>query len=349
MNKTARVFAGFIAGILLAGVLVAEEGEPTAPPPASRVSPSASAVVQPPALEEDTAAAQSKGEADATVVPPMRFETADAAVMALIEAAGAEGRDALYAVLGSDLEQLVSGDPVADAADRQRFVDLAAEAAGIEDETEDSAILVVGPEDWPFPIPLAKDDQGWYFDTQAGIEEVLDRRIGRNELHAIATARAFVDAEMEYVAADPEGDGIHAYAARLWSTEGKKDGLYWPTKEGEPESPMGPLVAEAVGEGYQARQEGEGPRPYHGYYFRILTAQGPGAPSGAKSYLKDGHLTEGVALLAWPATYGNSGIMSFQVNQRGMVYEADLGEDTTSAAAAITAYDPGDGWEPVVD
>ncbi len=280
----------------------------------------------------------------------MRFETPDAAAMALIEAAGAEGRDALFGVLGSDLEELVSGDPVSDAADRQRFVELAQEEADLEDETEDSAILVMGPEDWPFPIPLAKDDEGWYFDTQAGIEEILDRRIGLNELHAIATARAFVDAELEYAAADPNGDGVRAYAARLWSTEGKKDGLYWPTKDGEPESPMGPQVAEAVGEGYETREPGEGPRrPYHGYYFKILTAQGPKAPGGAKSYLKDGQLTDGFALLAWPATYGNSGIMSFQVNQRGMVYQADLGEDTATAAAAIDAYNPDDDWEPVVD
>lgn len=288
-------------------------------------------------------------EAEGSEVPPRRFETPDAAVMALIDAAAEDGSDALFGVLGSDLEGLVSGDPVSDAADRQRFVELARQGADLEDETDDSAILVVGPEDWPFPIPLARDDQGWYFDTRAGIEEILDRRVGLNELHAIATARAFVDAEMEYKAADPNGDGIHAYAARLWSTEGTKDGLYWPTKDGEPESPMGPLVAEAVEDGYQAREEGAGPRPYHGYYFKILTAQGPHAPGGDKSYLTDGRLTEGAALLAWPATYGNSGIMSFQVNQRGLVYQADLGRDTASSAATITAYDPGPGWEPVVD
>ena len=168
-------------------------------------------------------------------------------------------------------------------------------------------------------------------------------------MNAIATARAFVDAEREYAAADPDADGVQAYAARFWSSEGRRDGLYWPTKEGAPESPMGPLVGEAVDEGYAVRAAGEGPRPYHGYYFKILTAQGSQAPGGAKSYLKDGRLTAGVALLAWPATYGNSGIMSFQVNQRGLVYQADLGEDTATAAAAIDVYNPGAGWEPVVD
>jgi len=347
MNKTCTLLAGLTAGVLLAGALAAEEAAPVAPQSASDAPPAAA--VADSAAQTDAAVAPSESEAQSPAEPPMHFETPDAAAMALIEAAAAEGRDALEGVLGSDLDELVSGDPVADAADRQRFVELAQEAAQIEDETEDGAILVIGPEDWPFPIPLAKDEQGWYFDTQAGIEEVLDRRIGLNELHAVATARAFVDAQMEYAAADPDGDGVRAYAGRLWSSEGKKDGLYWPTQEGEPESPMGPLVAEAVEEGYQAREEGEGPRPYHGYYFRILTAQGPAAPGGAKRYFNDGRLTEGVALLAWPASYGNSGIMSFQVNQRGLVYEADLGEDTATAAAAIDAYNPDDAWEPVVD
>jgi Protein of unknown function (DUF2950) len=346
MKTPFTLLAGLTLGFLLSGVLAADDPAPAGPQQSEAASQNAATgAVSSPGSASD----ESEAKTEEPEVPPMRFETADAAAMALIDAAAAEGSDALYGVLGSDLEDLVSGDPVADAADRKRFVELAQDSASIEDETEDSAILVVGPEDWPFPIPLAKDDKGWYFDTQAGIEEILDRRIGLNELNAIATARAFVDAETEYKDADPNGDGIHAYAARFWSTEGKKDGLYWPTKEGESESPMGPLVAEAVEEGYKVREEGEGPRPYHGYYFRILTAQGPHAPGGAKSYLNDGHLTDGVALLAWPATYGNSGIMSFQVNQRGLVYQADLGEDTASTAEAITAYDPGEGWEPVVD
>jgi hypothetical protein len=279
----------------------------------------------------------------------MYFDTPDAAAMALIEAAASDDRDALYGVLGSDLDQLVSGDPVADAADRRQFAALSRESAHLENETDDSAILVIGPNDWPFPIPLAKDDRGWYFDTVAGREELLDRRVGLNELSTLATARAFVDAQMEYAAADPDGDGVRAYAARFWSSDGKRDGLYWPTEAGEPDSPMGPLVAEAVDEGYGIREEGEGPRPYHGYYFKILTAQGPDAPGGAESYLEDGRLTDGFGLLAWPASYGNSGVMSFQVNQRGMVYQADLGEETPAVAKAIAAYDPGAGWEAVVD
>ncbi|RKT44054.1 DUF2950 domain-containing protein [Thiocapsa rosea] len=304
------------------------------------------------AVEEMTPATDSAPGPEATEVsvqPPMSFETPDAAVMALIDAAASEDRDALFAVLGSDLDALVSGDPVADALDRRRFVELSQEAAQLEDETDDSAILVIGPEDWPFPIPLAKDDRGWSFDTQAGLEELLDRRIGLNELHAVATARAFVDAQVEYAAADPDGDGVRAYAGRFWSTEGTRDGLYWPTNEGEPESPMGPLVDDAVEEGYEVGDDGEGRRPYHGYYFKILTAQGPSAPGGAKSYLECGKLANGFGLLAWPASYGNSGIMSFQVNQRGMVYQANLGEDTAAVAETIDAYDPGADWVPVVD
>jgi hypothetical protein len=302
--------------------------------------------------EEPTPATDSApgpGAAEVSVQPPMSFENPDAAAMALIDAAASEDPDALLDVLGSDLDKLVSGDPVADAADRRRFVELSREAAHLEDETEDSAILVIGPEDWPFPIALAKDDQGWFFDTRAGLEELLDRRVGINELHAIATARAFVDAQLEYAAADPDGDGVRAYATRFWSSEGTRDGLYWPTNEGEPESPMGPLVDDAAAEGYEVREDTQGRRPYHGYFFKILAAQGPSAPGGAKPYLVDDRLADGFGLLAWPAIYGNSGIMSFQVNQRGMVYQADVGEDTASVAEAIDAYDPGEGWEPVVD
>lgn len=310
--------------------------------------------VEPTAAENATVAegpvfASELDEAGESAVAPMHFETPDAAALELIDAAAADGRDALLGVLGTALDELVSGDPVADAQDRQDFVELAREAASIEDETDDSALLVIGPNDWPFPIPLARDADGWYFDTAAGIEELLDRRIGLNELTAIATARAFVDAQMEYLAADPDGDGKRSYADRLWSGEGKRDGLYWPSADGEPDSPMGPLVADAVDEGYAIRGEDEGPRPYHGYFFKILKAQGPNAPGGARGYVEDGRLTGGFGLLAWPASYGNSGIMSFQVNQRGIVYQADLGEDTADKAAAIDAYSLGNDWEPAVD
>lgn len=345
MTKTNALLAGLTAGMLFPLTLIADDAA------------TADAAVQSaPVTEQVTdespppvaAKATDPGD-DETVEPAMRFESPDAAAMALIEAVAAEGSDELRAVLGSAVADLVSGDPVADAQDRQDFVELARQSADLEDETDDSAILVLGPEDWPFPIPLARDDEGWYFDTEAGIEEILDRRIGLNELYAIASARAFVEAEREYAAADLDGDGVHAYADRFWSSKDKKDGLYWATAEGQPESPMGPLVADAVAEGYSQRAAGEGPSPFHGYYFKILTGQGPSTPGGARSYLEDGRLTKGFGLLAWPATYGNSGIMTFQVDKRGIVYESDLGEDTGTAAISIDAFDLGEEWEPVID
>ena len=279
----------------------------------------------------------------------LRFATPDAAALALIEAAAAEGKEALLVVLGPDLAELVSGDPVADAADRRWFVENARLSAQIEDETPDSAWLVIGPEDWPFPIPLYQDEQGWYFDTAAGADEILNRRIGRNEIFTLATLRAMVEAQREYAATDPQGLGSPVYARFLLSSPGQRDGLYWPTQPGEPPSPMGPAVAEAAAMGYDIRPTREEARPFHGYFYKLLAAQGDQAPGGARSYLEGDRLTGGFGLLAWPASYGESGIMTFQVNQRGLVYERDLGEDTAGQAAAIEAYDPGKGWQPAVD
>jgi len=330
MNKTfLSLFALFAAFLLLAEVPAA------ASPPSATPSPAA-------------------GGADASapeVSQPQarRFETADAAVLALIEAAAAEGSDLLFEVLGPELVELVSGDPVADANDRRWFVEKARVSAHLEEETPDTALLVIGPDDWPFPIPLAKDDQGWYFDTLAGLEELLNRRIGRNELFTLASMRAFVAAQRDYAAADPQGSGAPVYASRILSSKGQRDGLYWPTQAGEPESPLGPQIAAAVAEGYDPANPAREARPFHGYFYKILTAQGDQAPGGAMSYVKEGHLTQGFALLTWPASYGNSGIMTFQVNQRGLVYQKDLGEDTATEAAAIDRYNPGEGWQVVVD
>ncbi len=335
MNKTLIPILMLTAGLLLAGTLPATETSPPAagsPPGASQAAGGAPTVLEP-AIEPVA----------------MRFETPDAAALALIEAAAAEGSDLLLAVLGPDLAEMVSGDPVADAANRGWFVENARLSAQIEDESSDSALLVIGPDDWPFPIPLAKDDQGWFFDTAAGLEELLNRRIGLNEIYTLAALRAFVEAQREYAAADPMGQGTPVFADRILSSEGKRDGLYWPTQPGEPESPLGPLVAEAVGAGYGDSPSGEGPRPFHGYLYKVLTAQGDQAPGGAMSYLKEGRLTQGVAMLAWPASYGRSGIMTFLVNHKGMVYEQDLGEDTATLAAAIDAYNPGAGWRAAVD
>jgi len=276
------------------------------------------------------------------------FPTPEAAAQALVDAAAAEGNEALSAILGPDLEDLSSGDAVDDARERAAFVEAALQSAGIEQEGDDRAVLVVGPDDWPFAIPLVRGAEGWYFDTAAGREELLNRRIGRNELSTIEVARAYVDAQYEYAEEDRNGDGMKEFAQKLMSTQGTRDGLFWPTKENEPESPMGSLVAAAWAQGYRPG-EGDGPRPYHGYLYRILTAQGEHAPGGPRDYLVDGHLTKGFGLVAWPFEYGNSGIMTFQVNQSGILFQKDLGEDTSAVAASMDVYDPGPGWEPVTD
>jgi hypothetical protein len=297
---------------------------------------------------ESTSQPGAAPDAPAAAVP--RYATPDEAIQALLDAIASKQKDAVGRVLGPEASDLGSGDPVADANALEELLATAAEGVNIEQDEDDAdhAVVTMGKDDWPFPIPLVHDAQGWYFDTAAGKEEIYNRRIGRNELSTIETMRIYVDAQDEYSGEDRNGDGVKEYARRLMSTEGTHDGLYWPSAEGQPESPMGHLVAEAVAEGYKPGQNG-GPKPYHGYIFRALTAQGPNAPGGAKDYLVDGHLTGGFALLAYPAEYGNSGIMTFQVNQSGIVYQSDLGPDTAKAAAAIAAYDPGEGWTAVTD
>jgi hypothetical protein len=266
-----------------------------------------------------------------------------AAADAVLEALRNDDAEALGAIFGPHSQDLLSsGDEVADREARRRFLEAADVQLCIEREGEDRAILGIDSGRWPFPIPLVRGEQGWYFDTAAGAEEIINRRIGRNELHAIATVRAYVDAQYEYYRRAPEGDA--RYAERLRSGEGRRDGLYWPSGPDEAESPLGPLVAQAVEEGYGGAQ---GRSPYHGYFFRILTGQGPHAPGGAKSYISGGGMTDGFALVAYPAEHGNSGIMTFIVNQRGIVYQKDLGPGTSAAAEAMTAFDPDASWAPV--
>ena len=278
----------------------------------------------------------------APATPAPHYATPDEAIQALLDAVAGGESGAIAKVLGAAPGELGSGDAVDDANALQDFLAAAEEAVNIEqkESDDDLAVVTMGEDDWPFPIPLVRDAQGWYFDTATGKEEIFNRRIGRNELSTIETLRAYVQAQDEYASEDRNGDGVKEYARRLTSTEGNRDGLYWPTAEGESQSPMGPLIAEAVAEGYKPGQGG-GSKPYHGYLFRALTAQGANAPGGVKDYLVDGHLTGGFALLAYPAEYGNSGIKSFLVNQSGIVYENDLGPDTATTAAAIKNYDPG--------
>ncbi len=288
------------------------------------------------------------GDATGAAKSQETFPSPEAAAQGLLDALAAGDGDAQRLVLGSELDRLGSGDPVADALEKKEFVAAANEARGIEFADDETAYMTVGSDAWRLPIPIVRTDGGWRFDTAEGVEEYLDLRIGRNELHTIATMRTYVDAQYEYASQDRTGEGARQFASRFVSSDGRRDGLFWPAAAGEPESPLGPLAARAVEEGYFARKP-TAPVPYHGYLYRILTGQGEYAPGGAMSYVADGRMTRGFALLAFPETYGNSGVMTFIVNQRGIVYQKDLGPDTRRLVDRIIAYDPAPGWEAVTD
>jgi len=271
------------------------------------------------------------------------FKTPEEAVEALATAAKAHDRKGVLAVLGADAADIVSsGDDVADRADRDRVIEAYDAKRQVVMEGADKAVLVLGNQDWPFPIPLVRKDGAWRFDTAAGREEILFRRIGRNELAAIQTILAFVDAQQEYAEKGIGGSGV--YAQRIVSRPGTKDGLYWPAQSGEDESPLGDLAASAAAEGYRAGQQRI---PYHGYYYKVLTRQGPNAPGGALDYVVRGKMIGGFALVAYPAQYGNSGVMTFLVNHQGTIYEKDLGEQTAGIASGMTAFNPDNTWQRV--
>jgi len=275
---------------------------------------------------------------------PKTFPTPEAAVDALIAAGRTADRPKILAVLGSDAKSLVSsGDAVADHAVGQQFIEGYDQGHALIAAGENKRTLVTGPDQWPFPIPLVKGKSGWFFDTQAGKQEILARRVGRNELDAIQVCLAYVDAQREYHDRNPEGAAPPVYAKLLVSTQGKKDGLYWPVAPSEPESPFGPKVGGVAKEEGYHHQAGKA-EPYHGYHYRILTAQGPHAQGGAVNYLVDGKLYGGFALVAWPATYGNSGLMTFEVNHAGVVFQKDLGPNTASAVKSIKSFDPDASW-----
>ena len=280
--------------------------------------------------------------------PPENFASADAAVNALVVALRADDTKQLNTILGSDADALLSsGDQVADSNGRAAFLALYDEKHALhqtDKDDPDSMTLDVGNTDWPMPIPIVKGDDGWFFDTEAGLDEILSRRIGRNELYTIQVCLAIVDAEREYAVKDYAGTGWREYAMKLRSDPGKKNGLYWETKPGEPESPMGDLVAEASEQGYNVGANPE-PRPFHGYFYKLITSQGAAAPGGELDYMAQGHMIGGFAVVAWPAEYGNSGIKTFIVSHHGHVYEKDLGDDTASIARDMKTFDPGPGWE----
>lgn len=277
------------------------------------------------------------------------FPSPQAAVEALTAAAQTHDTNAMHAIFGPEGRQLVSPDMVQATNEFSVFVQRLTEKVDYVTNSDSSVELDLGTDGWPFPIPLVQQDGQWHFDTAAGAAEILNRRIGMDELGAIDVCRTYVDAQREYAGEDRMGDGVLAYAQFIHSTPGKHDGLYWPAQNGEPLSPLGPLIAEAHGEGYHhtSGMLNDQQAPYHGYYFKILTCQGKHAPGGKYNYIINGRMIAGFALVAWPAKWSNSGVMTFIVNQQGKVYQRNLGPKTAKIAAAMTRFDPDENWSVV--
>jgi len=275
-----------------------------------------------------------------------RFSSPEEATGALIEASKSDQTDVVRRILGRGADDVLSsGDEVADRRAREKFLAAYDEKNALVAEPDGRVTLQVGKDDWPMPIPLVKSFGSWRFDTHRGKEEILNRRIGRNELSVRQVCLAIVDAQREYAAMDHNKDGVLEYAQKVISDPGEKNGLYWETHDNEPPSPLGPLIADAVGEGYgAAKNDGSQRRPFHGYYFKLLKSQGPNAPGGIRDYMTNGRLTEGFAVVAWPAEYGNSGVMTFLVSHLGVVYETNLGRRTESVANSMIAFDPDSRW-----
>lgn len=272
------------------------------------------------------------------------FESPAAAVTALVDAAKTDDTNALGSILGSDANDLISsGDQVADNNAREKFVAKYGQMHRLAYDPEDQVILYIGADNWSFPIPLVQHGKGWVFESTAGKAELLYRRIGRNELYTIGVLRILADSQWEYANRLRQGGDIAQFAQKIRSTSGKRNGLYWPVAAGEPESPIGPLIAAAVAEGYQTVTGT--PVPFHGYYYNILTRQGSNAPRGAMSYIVDGRMTRGFAFLAYPATYRASGVMTFMVNQDNVIVQKDLGPETTKIASSIREFNPDHSWD----
>ena len=280
-----------------------------------------------------------------------RFSSPQAAVDALKAAVEASDTNALHAIFGPAGHALVSVDVVEAAEEHELFMSRVKEKINLVAASDSKQELQLGADGWPFPIPLVKQDGKWLFDVEAGREEILNRRVGANELGAIQVCQAYVQAQRDYASEDRNADEVLEYAQHLRSTSGAHDGLYWTTRTGDELSPLGPLVAQARGEGYRRKTKilTDEPSPYHGYFFKILTRQGKHAPGGKYNYIINGHMIAGCALGAWPAEWGNTGVMTFVVNQRGKVYQKNLGPKTASIAAAMTIYDPDTTWTPAGD
>jgi len=274
------------------------------------------------------------------------FSSAEEGMQAFLEAVSVNDPFVFQTLLGPDgLKLFDSGDAAADAQWRKRFLNAYADAHKIVFKANNTrAVLTVGRDEWPMPINLVQWQEGWRFDTLHAVEEILDRHIGRNELSAIQVCLAIVDAEREYATQDADGDGVPGFASKIVSSPGKRDGLYWETGEEEPLSPVGPLLAAASSEGSVTSESAE-LTPFHGYLYRMLTKQGKNAPGGAYDYQVNGKMLGGFAVLAYPASYGMSGVVSFMVNQDGVVYQKDLGQNTAALVAEMTEFDPDPSWK----
>jgi Protein of unknown function (DUF2950) len=279
---------------------------------------------------------------------PQVFPSAAAAAKALVAAAHIDDMAALSSILGGDAKEVLSsGDPVADNTARDTFVAKYQEMHRLAYDDQGRVILYIGADNWPFPIPLVKNGDGWIFDTASGKKELLFRRVGRNELFTIDVLADLADAQEEYASEIRDNESVKQFAQKIQSDPGKQDGLYWPVSSGQKESPIGPLIADATAEGYKTGAAA--PIPFHGYYYRILSRQGKNAPGGAKDYLEKGNMTQGFAFLAYPAKYRASGVMTFMINQDGVIVQKDLGADTAKVANEITEYNPDKSWEEVDD
>jgi hypothetical protein len=277
-----------------------------------------------------------------------RFPSPEQAVAALRSATAAANTNALREILGPNAGELQNPDRVQATNELKTFSSALAQTNHLLHISDTFVVLEVGNDLWPFPVPIVKKDGSWYFDTDVGKDELLSRRVGKNELSTIPVMLAYVDAQREYATIDHDGDEVLEYAQRLVSSPGKQDGLYWPSDIDEEESPLGPMVAYAQEEGYspELRAEDETERgPFHGYYFKILTRQGKHAPGGKYHYVINGNMIGGFAMLAWPAQYGDSGITTFIVNQQGLVYQKDLGPATGKIAKKLNEYDPDPTWK----
>ncbi|HEX2526545.1 MAG TPA: DUF2950 family protein [Geminicoccus sp.] len=281
--------------------------------------------------------------APADALAPRQFQDPEAAAAALKDAVAADGAEALIQLLGDGHPEIFPNEPAVAAAERAQVLDAMDRLVHLEFYGDDRVILVLGPNAWPFPIPLVHQAGGWEFDTAAGAQEVVDRRIGRNELAAIQVCNDYVRAQVEYASADHDDDGVLEYAQRLLSTPGRKDGLYWNAEPDEPASPFGAEIAAAT-PFLQGREPGD---PYLGYFYRVLTRQGPNAPGGAHDFVINGNMIARFALVAWPAQYDASGITTFICSNEGDVLETDLGPETAQLGALIDSYDPDPGWIPV--